>query len=257
MALDGGYTVETDSNVSSIKGIKVTSSSKINWRLNINEDKKLEGIIAIKAIAVSGSGKYTESDIVVFRIDKDVPEFTEIQLVKYDGTTVLKTLEYKDDIWISGSGWKFECNIEDGDSINENSIKTDNLALYPVEKKSITAQNYRVKVPLNTNNFGKIEFNIEAEDNATPDSHSNSLNVVINYDNTPPEFSQGTSESNKLSQDNENRTIIENNSAGVYTIEGEFSEESNYDSNQSGFERIAMYFTRTLDSKTYIIDPML
>ena len=257
MALDGGYTVETDSNVSSIKGIKVTSSSKINWRLNINEDKKLEGIIAIKAIAVSSSGKYTESDIVVFRIDKDVPEFTEIQLVKYDGTTVLKTLEYKDDIWISGSGWMFECNIEDRDSINENSIKTDNLALYPVEKKSITAQNYRVKVPLNTNNFGKIEFNIEAEDNATPDSHSNSLNVVINYDNTPPEFSQGTSESNKLSQDNENRTIIENNSAGVYTIEGEFSEESNYDSNQSGFERIAMYFTRTLDSKTYIIDPML
>ena len=43
----------------------------------------------------------------------------------------------------------------------------------------------------------------------------------------------------------------------MYEIKGTFKEESSAGKNQSGFDRIAFYFTRTIGGKTYIIDPML
>ena len=247
------FSVETDSAVSAVKGIKVTSSSKTNWRLNINENKTMEGTIAVKAIAVSESRKWTESEVVVFKIDKKVPQFSDLKLVQYQSGNIVKTLKYEDDVWISGSGWKLECVIEDDNGVNENSIITDNISLYPVTGKNQLDGNlkYKVEVPLTTNGFGKNEFTLEAED-TSEQKYQSSQSFVINYDNTAPEF-----DVKELSKDSGNKTKIENYSSGVYTIEGTFNEDSAGGYNQSGFERIAMYFTRTVGSTTYVIDPML
>ena len=252
------YAIETDPVVTGVKGIKVTSSSKTNWRLNINENKELSNAdsantVAVKAIAVSNSGKYTESDVVVFKIDENVPQFADLKLVKYDtdNTTVLKTLEYKDDMWLSGDGWKLECNIKDDNGIDEASIMTDKFEYSTIETKVLPGnKGFNVKIPLGTKDFGNINFMLTAKD-CSDKKNENSQSFVMNYDNTAPEFIV-----KELSGNNTNRTRIEN-SDGVYTINGTFNEDSLNGYNQSGFERIAMYFTRTVNGKTYIIDPML
>ena len=86
------------------------------------------------------------------------------------------------------------------------------------------------------------------------DEKSNEQTFIIHYDNTAPGF-----EVSELSETTETkRAGIENSSSGVYTIDGKFKESSADGHNQSGFERIAMYFTRKIDETTiYIIDPML
>ena len=237
----------------SVRGIPVTSSSKTNWRLNINENKTMQGTIAVKAIAISESNKYTESEVVVFKIDKNVPQFSDLKLVQYQSEKIVKTLEYEDDMWISGSGWNLECVIEDDNGINANYIKTNNSA-YPVSKKeNLDGGNlkYKVTVPLTTENFGVCEFTLEAKDTSESE-YLSSQAFIINYDNTAPGF-----EVKELSKDSGNKTTIENYSTGVYTIAGTFNEDSAGGHNQSGFDRIAMYFTRTVSGTTYVIDPML
>ena len=244
----------TTDSATGVRGIKVTSSSKTNWRLNINENKNLNGMIAVKAIAVSETGKYTESEIVVFTIDKDVPQFTDTNLVQYQNGSVIKELKYTDEMWVSGDGWYLETLFEDDNGIKDGSINiSDGYQIS--EKKAISNgqggnSGYEIKVPLNTNGFGIIKFTLTGKD-LSENEHEGVKEFIINYDNTPPEFSV-----EKLSADSNDRTKIEN-SSGVYTLSGDFEEASSSNYNQSGFERIAMYFTRTVDGTTYVIDPML
>ena len=107
------------------------------------------------------------------------------------------------------------------------------------------------KIPLDTKKFGTIDFILKATDRSTENPSSNTASFAINYDNAPPTFAV-----EKLSSDNTKRTEIEN-VTGTYTINGTFEEIGSVGENQSGFERIAMYFTRTVGGMTYVIDPML
>ena len=245
--------VVTDSSVSTVRGIPVTSSSKTNWRLNINENKTMKGEnIAVKAIAVSETGKYTESEIVVFTIDKDLPQFSDLKLVQYDGGNPVKTLEYEDEMWISGTGWYLECSIEDDSGIDSGTIMINNKTSVDDKVSLNGGKKYNVKIPLSTPTigFGTIDFTLNAKD---MDEKSNEQTFIIHYDNKAPDF-----EVSELSETTKTkRAGIENSSSGVYTIDGKFKESSADGHNQSGFERIAMYFTRTVDDTIYIIDPML
>ena len=233
-----------------VKGIKVTSSSKTNWRLNINNNKELSGPVAVRAIAVSKtSGKWTQSDVVVFKIDENVPQISETKLVQYDSNgNKIKTLEYIDEMWLSGTGWKFVANITDNEGIVEDSIKT-NPASFSIGKETITS-GYRVEIPLNTSGFGRIQFTLNAED-TSENHHPVSKNMIINYDNTPPEFAV-----KNLSLSDTERSQIKN-SSGVCTISGTFAEDSKNGNSQSGFERIAMYFTKKVGGQIEIVDLML
>ena len=233
-----------------VKGIKVTSSSKTNWRLNINNNKELSGPVAVRAIAVSKtSGKWTQSDVVVFKIDENVPQISETKLVQYDSNgNKIKTLEYIDEMWLSGTGWKFVANITDNEGIVEDSIKT-NPASFSIGKETIES-GYRVEIPLNTSGFGRIQFTLNAED-TSENHHPVSKNMIINYDNTPPEFAV-----KNLSLSDTERSQIKN-SSGVCTISGTFAEDSKNGNSQSGFERIAMYFTKKVGGQIEIVDLML
>ena len=260
-AKDEVFTVETDSKATAVRGIKVTSSSKTNWRLNINENKTMKDKMAVKAIAVSETGKYTESEIVAFTIDEDVPQFTDTNLVQYQNDSVIKKLKYTDEMWVSGEGWCLETLFEDANGINESSINISGINIsdedeYQIEKKAISNgkggnRGYEIKVPLNTKKFGIIKFTLTGKD-LSEKEHEGVKEFIINYDNKVPDFSV-----EKLSDTSNDRTKIENYSSGVYTIEGTFNEDSADGHNQSGFERIAMYFTRTVGGTTYVIDPML
>ena len=265
---DLGYTVKEG------YGIEVDSTSKTAWSLTINRDKKLKGDIAIRAYAVSKSTKTTMSDIVIFNIDNGVPLFGEsekLTLVQYDSTgTELKRKLYEADTWISGEGWYLEGSVEDDSGISEIEKIVSSGKIGDIEKSTeqtfgTNNKGHIFKIPLETKNFGTIDFILKATDRSTENPSSNTASFAINYDNAPPTFAV-----EKLSSDNTKRTEIENvtstytikNVTGTYTINGTFEEIGSVGENQSGFERIAMYFTRTLNDKsdnkkTYVIDPML
>ncbi|MEE1290046.1 MAG: hypothetical protein UHW86_03320, partial [Spirochaetota bacterium] len=236
-----------------LKGIKVASSSKKNWRLNINENSELEGTVAVKAIAVSGTERCAVSEAVVFKVDRNVPLFEELYLVqKKDGSEV-KRQKYAPEMWISGEGWQIEGAIIDNEGVDPDSIKCDQPSYElskSVKSQAGNGSNYNFVIPLNTADFGNVKLIVSAVD-VSEQHYPASQTFMINYDNTLPEFSV-----KQLSLNNDDRTKIEN-SSGTYTIAGSFSEDSKNGHNQSGFERIAMYFTRTVGGKTYVIDPML
>ncbi|MBQ2125291.1 MAG: hypothetical protein II196_05815, partial [Spirochaetales bacterium] len=139
--------------------------------------------------------------------------------------------------------------------IDSDTIKINNKTSVD-EKNSLNGgTKYNVKIPLSTNSiigFGTIDFTLNAQD-MSQDGKSNSQTFIIHYDNEDPDFKVS-----ELSGEDKSRTDIENSSQNVYTIEGTFNEDSADGYNQSGFERIAMYFIRKIDETTiYIIDPML
>ena len=250
---DVKYQIESIPNTN-MKGIKVSSKSMMNWRLsNINASNELDGTVAVKAIAVSESGKYTESDVVAFKVDRNVPIFEELYLVQKDAGNEVKRQKYEPDMWISGAGWQIEGTITDNEGIEESSIKCEPSS-YDLETsvKSLadSGNNYNFVIPLNTVDFGNVKLTVSAID-VSQQRYPASQIFIINYDNTKPEFSV-----KQFSLEKTERTKIEN-SSGVYPISGSFNEDSKNGYNQSGFERIAMYFTRTVNDETYIIDPML
>ena len=236
-----------------LKGIKVASSSKKNWRLNINENSELEGTVAVKAIAVSVTERCAVSEAVVFKVDRNVPLFEDLYLVQKKNGNEVKRQKYEPEMWISGEGWQIEGAIIDNEGVDPDSIKCDQPSYElskSVKSQAGNGSNYNFVIPLNTADFGNVKLIVSAVDVSEqhyPASHT----FMINYDNTLPEFSV-----KQLSLEKTSRTKIEN-SSGTYTIAGSFSEDSKNGHNQSGFERIAMYFTRTLDGTTYLIDSML
>ena len=238
----------------------IDSVSKTNWSLTINKDRKLMGNVAVRAKATSSAEKSTLSEIVAFQIDSLVPLFgqsEELTLVQYDSNgNELKRKLYEANTWVSGEGWNLEGSVEDDSGISEiNKIVTSGK-IGEIEKteKGFASGNsgYSLKIPLDTENFGFIDFILKAIDKSGDNPASNTASIAINYDNTAPTF-----ETEKLSTSDMTRTKIENTN-GIYTINGTFEEISSGRDNQSGFERIAMYFTRKVgDTATYIIDPML
>ncbi len=85
----------------------------------------------------------------------------------------------------------------------------------------------------------------------------------MNFDNKAPDFAGTTSEvvnktswADKLTTELTGNEVVQNNN-GNYGFYGIVNEASDATGNQSGFNRVAMYFTRTRpDGKTYVIDPM-
>ena len=245
------------------KGIPVDAGSKTNWSLTINKNKNMSDTIAVRAYAVSKTNKSTLSEIITFEIDQNVPLFgqsEELMLVQYDaGGTELRRKLYEANTWISGTGWCLESSVEDESGISQ--IEIDLLSgevgeIVKTPKKFVTKPSdcsftdYSLKLPLKTQNFGAINFILKATDGSDP-ATSNTASIAINYDNMAPTF-----EAKDLSSSKANRTKIENIN-GIYRIDGTFEEISSGRDNQSGFERIAMYFTRTVGDITYAIDPML
>ena len=248
-----GNTFDIDSETS------IDSVSKTNWSLTINKEKNLIGKVGVRAKATSNTGKSTLSKIVSFQVDKNVPLFgqsEELTLVQYDNNgNELKRKPYEADTWVSGEGWSLEGSVEDDSGIAEikNDVLSGNVGTIEMteEKDFGSNKGHSFKIPLETRDFGNISFILKAIDKSDDNPASNTASITVNYDNTAPTFTV-----EELSSDSANRTKIENRN-GIYTINGTFEETGVIGKNQSGFERIAMFFTRTVNGTTYVIDPML
>ena len=254
--------VETNNEI--IGSAVKANGSVQSWNLIINaakefnkkdsDGKDANRKLAVRCYALSASGKVSEPSIVSFTLDPGSPVFGSkepLRLVQYndDGTEKASQM-YESGMWIKGV-WYLTGSVEDDSGIK--SLKLDGTEILNSEKVEEDViigdyKNYILKIPLGSESgYGNISCKLEAFEGSS-DNKSTTQEININYDNQAPDFKSTTlseKETNKIFQ-----------SDGVYEIKGSFLEDG-AGGNQSGFNRIAFYFTRTLDGKTYIIDSML
>ncbi|WP_288751701.1 Ig-like domain-containing protein [uncultured Treponema sp.] len=231
-----------------------------SWNLIINAGKELNKDddsnrnIAVRCYAVSDTGKVSAPAFISFTLDPGSPVFgnkNPLRLVKYDASgNETASQMYEPGMWIKGE-WYLTGSVEDDSGIS--SFKLDGIELIGTDKLEAyetpgTYSNYNLKIPVGSSTgYDSISYSLTAFEGAA-DRKSTVQEIKLNYDNEAPDFTCTTlsGTGNKIYQ-----------SDGVYEIKGTFKEESSAGKNQSGFDRIAFYFTRTIGGKTYIIDPML
>ena len=231
-----------------------------SWNLIINAGKELNKDddsnrnIAVRCYAVSDTGKVSAPAFISFTLDPGSPVFgnkNPLRLVKYDASgNETASQMYEPGMWIKGE-WYLTGSVEDDSGIS--NFKLDGIELIGTDKlvpyeTPGTYSNYNLKIPVGSSTgYDSISYSLTAFEGAA-DRKSTVQEIKLNYDNEAPDFTCTTlsGTGNKIYQ-----------SDGVYEIKGTFKEESSAGKNQSGFDRIAFYFTRTIGGKTYIIDPML
>lgn len=263
------YVIENVSGSATVtKGIKA-SGSPTSWNLPINSVKEFNNqdgtnrTIAIRAYAISSSGKTSEPTEVVFEIDPKAPVIgssRELELVQYangaSSGTIVKRQKYTADMWISGI-WYLIGSVEDDSGIKE--IKLNGVSIINDSSKlsvdsdneptSGTHNNYVLNIPVGeSSGFGNKEYVLWAKEGSNEDKDTGDVKISLNYDNQAPDFvAEGlTSTGNAVHQSN-----------GTYTVSGTLSEPSDASGNQSGLGKIAMFFTRTISGTTYVVDPMI
>lgn len=270
-------------NKKSISGINGNAAIKANgtssWNLIINGLKEFQTdgenkLVAVRVYAVSKTGKVSEEDEVSFTIDPKSPRIgntTPLQLVQYEADGTIKaSMNYESGMWIKGT-WFLIGSVEDESGISQiywgeknsepRSIMGSDFVREgnPGEVINVTdaaangAINYMLKIPVGNNtenDFGRLEYYLSVVEGGT-DGKDASQNIILNYDNQAPQFTANLDKSgNEIYQ-----------SDGTYSVSGTFEETSSGVNNQSGFNRIAMFFERsyTKDGVTtkYLVDPML
>ncbi len=274
------------------KGVEV-SGTPSSWNFAINSHHELEKDndtpeYTLKFIAKSASDKISDTVSRTIQIDKNAPSIGNtipLQLVKFVDTTaedlfadsnISNRMTYQEDMWISDEWYLIGSVTDDNgvksllwhdgsvshtlvlrnDTTNTGTPQTvANVILKPVELSTTsTAYDYHFAIKIGkTSGSGTITYKISAVD-ATSESNSVERTVKVNYDNTPPDFKATVSSLDGAEELSSNGISIQN-SSGMYPVYGTFDEEGT----QSGFERIVMYFTRTIGSgdPENIVDPMV
>ncbi len=296
------------------KGIKKTGSN-VSWSLVLNEKGELNSKIvsqddptiiaenaanyntavkrkvAIRAYAISASGKVSNYSETVFEVDPDAPligNTIPMELVQFEAcaegdnnlydNTIIAKQNYVQNMWVKGK-WYLHCSVEDDSGISKVVFKEENNTTtteYLVEDDVINAEystnadadsgkvirinqgttgwgsnyGYELFMPINTteNECGTIKYYITIYDNSGDKKSAGPIEYVVKYDNKAPVIAATTSSAGSITA--VNNKIYQSN--GTYSIKGNFSEIGN----QSGFKRIAMYYTKTVNGTTYIIDPL-
>ena len=210
-----------------------------------------------------------------FSVDKDNPYFVQdtLKLVQYEiaadpTSTKKRELVYKEGMYIRGIWW-LEGEVRD-ESSGINEVKkndygdnnqygeySDNLVSQTTEdicftpKLDGTKTNYTFKIKVgDASESGRNRFKIKAWENKSPDTRDDEKEFIIYYDNKAPTFNAPVNSSDGIA------TEVKN-SDGSYGLHSTAYEAN---ANDSGVERVAVYFTRTIASGvnagTYIFDPM-
>ena len=196
-------------------------------------------------------------------------------------------------MWIKGK-WYLHCSVADDSGISkviftDNGVdktlvsSNENLSVTTINSSYSGTQNslgkvvaqtwienegtdyekrnygYELIIPIgNTtqNTYGTLTYGIQIEDKSDPIKRAGTRDAyVVSYDNQPPSIDvTEITGSDSITKNTNGHTIKMSN--GTSMIKGLFAETSGDSGNQSGFNRIAMYFTRTKDGKTYLVDPL-
>ena len=230
-------------------------------------------------------------------MDPDAPQIGStipLELVQYAGGaasgTVVARRNYESNMWIKGK-WYLRGSVTDDSGIKSIKFKDGNSPVVDIVQITDAPNNigsitttapyknyvtkgaqhssnfdYELNIPVGSDEadkFGTLTYEISATEGSAQ-SLGAKQTIVLNYDNKAPEFEATTSEVlnkstwlDKLTTKLPPSGTIIKNSAGTYGFYGIVDESGSQNGNQSGFNRVAMFYTRTRpDNKTYIIDPM-
>ena len=259
------------------------SGSTASWNLTINSSREFNTndnsnrSMAIRVWAYSSSKKLSEPVVIPFTLDPNSPVIgnsKELYVVQYkDDTnfgTVTKKQKFEDNMWLSGQ-WYLTGSIEDDSGISlvkwngtEITSRTDLLkADSGTELMQVSSgdyKNYTFSIPVGnseTDSCGILTYTLFAQEGSS-DKKDVEATYTIQYDNKAPDL-KGTDASYKNELSATGLMIVQSN--GTYTINGTVNEDSVVGtsglSNQSGFGKVVMFFTRTLNDVAYVVDPML
>ena len=273
------------------------SVSSWNITLNAYNELNNSNAVALRIFAVSQTNKKSDYRTIWFKMDPDAPQIGStipLELVQYKDDDITKPIvarrNYESNMWIKGK-WYLRGSVTDDSGIKSIKFKDGNSPVVDIVQITDAPNNigsitttapyknyvtkgaqhgsnfdYELNIPVGSDEadkFGTLTYEISATEGSAQ-SLGAKQTIVLNYDNKAPEFEATTSEvlnkstwADKLTTKlPPNGTIIKN-SAGTYGFYGIVDESGSQNGNQSGFNRVAMFYTRTrADSKTYIIDPM-
>lgn len=275
-------------STSNERGVKANGTQSWNYSLKISnldgllyspENKKTLNVrvVAVDTGTADAPLVGAWSEAVHISVNKDVPAFETVRLSQFDGSgSVIKTIDYEDDKFISGENWYLigkissnagisEVDVTDlsGNSIGTISIDTtsgiqitDNNNF--INDKTISGGNItelEYKIPVSTENRWAIKITVS--DNSE-EKKSNYSNYSLNIDNTPPSFYDMRSDS-EISKygtikiysgeyGNGGQVLSDvnkiQNSNGMFTLAGRTTEAG------SGYENILFYFKRVPENIT-------
>lgn len=274
-------------STSNERGVKANGTQSWNYSLKISnldgllyspENKKT---LNVRVVAVDTGtdaplvGAWSEA--VHISVNKDVPAFETVRLSQFNGSgSVIKTIDYEDDKFISGENWYLIGKISSNAGISEvdvtdlsgNSIGTISIDTtsgiqitdnnHFINNKTISGGNItelEYKIPVSTENRWAIKITVS--DNSE-EKKSNYSNYSLNIDNTPPSFydMRPDSEISKYGtikiysgEYGSGGQILDDvnkiqNSNGMFTLAGRTTEAG------SGYENILFYFMRVPENVT-------
>lgn len=255
-----------------------------SWKLDIDsscikevsESQTLR--IRVRAIDDDGlSRAWTEP--IEITIDGEKPVIKNIKLVQYgkdivptDSSKPITEREYISGMYISNisvaqSGkWYLTADVSDNEKVDSikftcnDSLSENNIYFEDESEKHPDTKDYKLRVPLKTDETGVISYRITATDNGGASFDSS---VTINIDNTPPslydinnretvnpgETLRLKSMLKILGTSSENSTVVNNNK---YFSFGDYVQEGG-----SGLAYIAFYFERQgKNGENRIYNPM-
>lgn len=269
-----------------VKGTNSWSYSlKVSGLKNLLYSENNKKVLNVRAVALDTGTNDSPllgawSEPIHISVNNDVPAFESVKIAQYSGNfssdTEVKSVEYQDDKYISGTNWYLVGKVSSNAGISE--IAVEGATNYTVEidtssgtpvvsgdtdivlDKTESGGNINeltYKIPVN--GTSRWEARITVTDNASEGSKkTNYLNYSLNIDNTPPQFFdicnkdeeealgtiklyKGGYGSSGVILDDKN---FVQNSNGFFTLAGRVTEVG------SGYENVIFYFKRVPSETT-------
>lgn len=269
-----------------VKGTNSWSYSlKVSGLKNLLYSENNKKVLNVRAVALDTGTNDSSllgawSEPIHISVNNDVPAFESVKIAQYSGNsssdTEVKSVEYQDDKYISGTNWYLVGKVSSNAGISE--IAVEGATNYTVEidtssgtpvvsgdtdivlDKTESGGNINeltYKIPVN--GTSRWEARITVTDNASEGSKkTNYLNYSLNIDNTPPQFfdirnkdeeeALGTIKLYKGGYGSggvilDDKNFVQN-SNGFFTLAGRVTEVG------SGYENVIFYFKRVPSETT-------
>ncbi len=269
-----------------VKGTNSWSYSlKVSGLKNLLYSENNKKVLNVRAVALDTGTNDSPllgawSEPIHISVNNDVPAFESVKIAQYSGNSSsdkeVKSVEYQDDKYISGTNWYLVGKVSSNAGISEIAVEGATNYTVEIDTSSGTPVVLRgTDIVLDTTESGgnineltyKIPVNgtsrwvsrITVTDNASEGSKkTNYLNYSLNIDNTPPQFfdirnkdeeeALGTIKLYKggygaggVILDDKN---FVQNSNGFFTLAGRVTEAG------SGYENVIFYFKRVPSETT-------
>ncbi len=271
-----GWTDSTAANY----GVKANVSGR-SWSILLNNDSKGEldsnsgtNAAAIRVYAFDGAN-LSLPETKAFVIDSDSPQLKNVYLEQYENgvnESATASREYEEEMYVKGK-WYLTFTLSDGDALGVIKIGKGQTAQIASGSGLKTYLEYKdgsyttdvdgtvakchasgnhsqidIKYPLDTESGVGTEYvYVYYEDTSGKGGDEVAKTYKISYDNLAPVLALESDEKYAIS-------AVVRQSNGLYSLGSKVSEANAADgTKQSGFARLAFYFTRG----DYIFDPMI